>query len=72
MAGHLRLGALDDELGAVGCVIGDQLLLLPDLGGQRRDKAFFLKLGGDAVRDVGDRLGFAFARLLEPCGLLVA
>ena len=72
MPGHLRLGAFDDELGAIGCVIRDQLLLLPDLGGQRSDKAFFLKLGGDAVRDVGDRLGFALARLLESCGLLVA
>lgn len=72
VAGDLRLGALDDELGAIGCVIRDQLLLLPDLGGQRSDKAFFLKLSGDALRDVGDRLGFALARLLEPRDLLVA
>ena len=72
VAGHLRFGALDDELGAIGRVVGDQLLLLRDLGGQRGDKAFFLKLSGDAVRDVGDRLGFTLTRLLEPRGLLVA
>lgn len=66
VSGHLCLGTLDDELRAVGGVIRELLLLLPNLGGEASDKAFLFELDGNPVRDVGDRLGFALARLPEP------
>ena len=71
MAGHLSFCALDHEPGAVGRVVGDQLLPLSDLRGQRGDEAFLLELGGDALGNLRDRLGFTLTRLLKPRGLLL-
>src|SRR5581483_5608182 len=71
VAGHLRLGSFDDELGAVGVIIGDQFLLLCDLRRERRDEALLLEFSRDALGDVGDCAGFTLTRLLEPGGLLV-
>lgn len=70
--GDLRFCPLDDQLGTVGSVAGNQLLLLRHLRGEGGDSALLFQFAGNPFRDVGDCVRLSLARLPEAGGLLLA